>query len=234
MPAAEPGPACPAVIVVCWSAGPGHLDTVALAQADCQHPVVPPPGCHCGSLVSVGATISTAPADRLAAGACPPWVTLAALPCPILGRAVAALIDWFHWTVSSISTWHLGHLIAMQTGVPAKPAANVAKAGTWVQPIVLAIRTAGGAGSLVAMVQFGVVALSRNICSPSGRARGCCPPARYPGWLLLVTLWLPCFNYARSAPQVQNVVRLMNNAPWLREPGWSRGQIAAFRYHSGT
>ena len=56
------------------------------------------------------------------------------------------------------------------------------------------------------------------------------------GWLLLLTLWLPLLNYARSyAPQVQNVVRLMNNAPQgcVQTYGLSRGQIAAFQYHGG-
>ena len=86
------------------------------------------------------------------------------------------------------------------------------------------------------MVQFGVVAciadrapIWKSLVLPASGATL--------GWLLLLTLWLPLLNYARSyAPQVQNVVRLMNNAPQgcaYKPSGLSRGQIAAFQYHGG-
>ncbi len=54
--------------------------------------------------------------------------TLAAFALPTLSRAVAALIDWFtllFFSISTLAIWVIW--IAMQTGVPAKPAANVAK-----------------------------------------------------------------------------------------------------------
>ena len=59
---------------------------------------------------------------------------------------------------------------------------------------------------------------------------------RYPGLAAAADVVATLLNYARSyAPQVQNVVRLMNNAPQgcVQTHGLSRGRIAAFQYHGG-
>ena len=52
-------------------------------------------------------------------------------------------------------------------------------------------------------------------------------------WLLLMTLWLPLLNYARSyAPQVSNVVKALGPAPGcIQTLGLNRAQVAALQYH---
>ena len=55
------------------------------------------------------------------------------------------------------------------------------------------------------------------------------------GWLLLMTLWLPLLNYARSyAPQVRAVQAALGPAPGcVQTVGLSRAQVAALQYHGG-
>jgi hypothetical protein len=51
-------------------------------------------------------------------------------------------------------------------------------------------------------------------------------------WLLLMTLWMPVLDYARSyAPLVQRVTTLTGRAACLQTYGLSRAQIAAFKFH---
>ena len=113
-----------------WPAWPfGNMDTVALAQTDSEPPVAPAsdaaPVVRCRP---VGATLTTQPADRALLLGLPALAALAAFALPTLRRSVAALIDWFtllFFSVSAIAIWVIW--TSTQTGVPAKPAANVAK-----------------------------------------------------------------------------------------------------------
>ena len=51
-------------------------------------------------------------------------------------------------------------------------------------------------------------------------------------WLLLMTLWLPMLDFARSyAPQVRLVAAILNEPPCVEIYGMNRGQIAAFEFH---
>ena len=51
-------------------------------------------------------------------------------------------------------------------------------------------------------------------------------------WLLLMTLWLPMLDFARSyAPLVQRVVETVGKQPCVHTHGLSPGQTAAFAYH---
>ncbi|MEO8249137.1 MAG: hypothetical protein ABI589_07180, partial [Burkholderiales bacterium] len=51
-------------------------------------------------------------------------------------------------------------------------------------------------------------------------------------WLLLTTLWLPVFDYARSyGPLVRRVVSIMDQPSCVEVFGMTRAQIAAFRFH---
>ena len=188
------------------------------------------------SLVSVGATISTAPADRALLLGLPAMATLAAFALPTLSRAVAALIDWFtllFFSISTLAIWVIW--IAMQTGVPAKPAANVAKLAPGFSPSFSLFALLVALAASVAWCSLVWWRASRDR-APIWKSLVLPASGATLGWLLLLTLWLPLLNYARSyAPQVQNVVRLMNNAPQgcVQTYGLSRGQIAAFQYHGG-
>ena len=85
----------------------------------------------------------------------------------------------------------------MQTGVPAKPAANVARLAPGFEAALLAARPADGrAGTLAWMwlVRWRTGrhrhALWKSLVLPAGGVAVC--------WLLLMTLWLPLLDHARS------------------------------------
>ena len=162
--------------------------------------------------------------------------TLAAFALPTLSRAVAALIDWFtllFFSISTLAIWVIW--IAMQTGVPAKPAANVAKLAPGFSPSFSLFALLVALAASVAWCSLVWWRASRDR-APIWKSLVLPASGATLGWLLLLTLWLPLLNYARSyAPQVQNVVRLMNHAPQgcVQTYGLSRGQIAAFQYHGG-
>lgn len=80
------------------------------------------------AMVPVAATLTTDFSERSLLLALPAMATLAAFALPTFRRSAAALIDWFtllFFSGSAVIIWVIW--IAMQTGVPAKPAANVAR-----------------------------------------------------------------------------------------------------------
>ena len=82
------------------------------------------------------AAVFTPARDRSLLAALPPLAALAALALPTLRRGMAALIDWF--TVLFFSGWAIVIWvvwISLQTGVPAKPAANVARLAPGFEPV---------------------------------------------------------------------------------------------------
>ena len=51
-------------------------------------------------------------------------------------------------------------------------------------------------------------------------------------WLLLMTLWLPLLDFARSyGPLVRNVNALIGESACVQVYGMNRAQLAAFEYH---
>jgi hypothetical protein len=183
--------------------------------------------------VSVGATLSTASADRSLVLGLPALAALAAFALPTLRRSVAALIDWFtliFFSGCAFTIWVVW--IAMQTGVPRQPAANVARLapgfehGFSFAPFLIAI---GATLAWAWLVKWRVgghrAAIWKSLVLPAGGAALC--------WLLLMTLWLPLLDYARSyAPLVRRTMVVMKQQPRCVEAyGLSRGQIAAFQFH---
>ncbi len=119
----------------------------------------------------------------------------------------------------------------MQTGWPRQPAANVAKlapgfVSTFSLPALLVAIAATVAWAALVQWRAGRQrhALWKSLVLPAGGAAL--------GWVLLMTLWLPLLDYARSyAPQVERVVEITGNAHCVEFRGFSRAQIAAFQYH---
>lgn len=188
------------------------------------------------SLVSFGATATTAPADRALLLGLPALATLSAFALPTLSRAVAALIDWFtllFFSISALTIWVIW--IAMQTGVPAKPAANVAKLAPGFTPSfsLLALLVALAASAAWCSLVWWRASRDRfviwkSLVLPASGATL--------GWLLLMTLWLPLLNYARSyAPQTAELLQRMPGVQQncAQTYGLSRAQMAAFQYHGG-
>lgn len=187
-------------------------------------------------LVGLGATLSTQPSDRALLLALPALAALAAFALPTLGRSVAALVDWFtllFFSTSAIAIWVIW--ISIQTGVPAKPAANVARLAPGFVPefslfaLLVAVAASVAWCALVAWrAGRHRAAIWKSLVLPAAGATL--------SWLLLMTLWLPMLNYARSdAPQVRAILAAMGpmDASTACVYGYqlSRTQVAALQYH---
>lgn len=179
------------------------------------------------------ATLTTHAADRSLLLALPALAALAAFALPTLSRSVGALIDWFtliFFTGSALVIWVVW--ISMQTGFPAKPAANVARlVPGFVHSFSLAPFLMALAASLVWawLVKWRVdrhqAAIWKSVVLPAGGAAL--------SWLLLMTLWLPLLDFARSyAPMVKQVRSALPPTPGcVATLGLNRAQIAAFQFH---
>ena len=183
--------------------------------------------------VAVAATLTTAASDRALLLALPALAALAAFALPTLKRSVAALIDWFtllFFSGCALIIWIIW--VAMQTGVPPKPAANVARLVPGFEPDFNLLPFAIALTATLVWVWLVTwrvgrhrQALWKSLVLPAGGAALC--------WLLLMTLWLPLLDFARSyAPLVRRTLVVMKQPPSCVEVhGLNRGQIAAFRFH---
>jgi 4-amino-4-deoxy-L-arabinose transferase-like glycosyltransferase len=121
----------------------------------------------------------------------------------------------------------------MQTGASSKSIMLVNKlvpgyvpSFSWL-PFVVAIL---GTLSWVYLVLWRVgrhrTAMWKSMVLPAGGTALC--------WLLLMTLWLPILDFARSyAPLVQRVAETIGKQPCVQIYGLSPGQATAFAYHGG-
>ncbi|KQP35313.1 hypothetical protein [Pseudorhodoferax sp. Leaf274] len=186
-------------------------------------------------LVLLGGTLVAPPSDRALLLGLPAMAALAAFALPTFGRSMAALIDWFtllFFSSCAITIWVIW--ISLQTGVPAKPAANVFKLAPGFEPLfslpafVLAL---AATGVWIWLVRWRVgrhpAAIWKSLVLPAGGTALC--------WFLLMTLGMPTLNYARSyAPLVRLVQAQMKGPQGCVEiHGFTRAQIAAFRFHGG-
>ena len=182
-------------------------------------------------VVTVASAI-TAASERTLLLALPAFAAMAAFALPTLQRSVTALIDWFtllFFTGCGVVIWVVW--LAMQTGWPPQPAANVARLAPGFTPsfeyLPLALALAGSA-LWVWLVHWRAgrhrTALWKSLVLPSAGAALC--------WLLLMTLWLPLLNYARSyVPLVQQVKLAIPKTSCVAIQGLNAGQIAALKWH---
>ena len=169
----------------------------------------------------------------------PPMATLAAFALPTFRRSFSAFIDWFtliFFSGCAFIIWVIW--IAMQTGWPPQPAANVARLAPGFVPSfsVLAFVFALMATAVWAwLVKWRVgrhrQAIWKSLVLPSGGAALC--------WLLLMSLWLPLLDFARSyVPWVQQIQQTMkaqggSSSDCMMTYGLNVGQMTAFHYHGG-
>ena len=162
----------------------------------------------------------------------PCLAALAAFALPTLRRSVSALIDWFtllFFTGSALIIWVVW--LAGMTGWPRQPAANLVRLlpgldlrfSPWVFALALAASL-----TWLALVAWRVgrhrSALWKSLVLPASGATLC--------WLLLMTLWLPMIDFARSyAPLVRNVATLMGHPACVQVLGLSAAQMAALQHH---
>lgn len=189
------------------------------------------------ALVSVVTTAVTPSSDRSLMLGLPAMAALAAFALPTLSRSVAALIDWFtllFFSGCAFVIWVIW--ISLQTGVPAKPAANVAKLLPGYEPSFSLIAFVLALAATIAwawLVRWRTgrhrLVIWKSLVLPASGAALC--------WVLLMTLWLPALNFARSyTPVVRGVLRHMDKPAGgergcVEALGLNRGQVAAFRFH---
>ncbi len=149
-------------------------------------------------VTGLAGNLSMAGNDRALLLALPGLSMLAAFALPTLRRSASAAIDWFSmffFTGAAITVWVI--YSSMQLGVPAKPAANIARlAPGFVAQFSAPALAAAVAGTLawLWLLRWRTgrhrEALWKSLVLPAGGVAL--------GWLLTLTLLLPPLNYARS------------------------------------
>ena len=184
------------------------------------------------SLVGIVSALLSPNPDRGMLLALPALATLAAFALPTFSRSASALIDWFtllFFSGCALVIWVIW--ISLQTGVPAKPAANVARLAPGFEP------SFGGVAFVVALVAtvawLALVrwrtkrnrhAIWKSLVLPAGGAAL--------AWLLVMTLWLPVLDYARSyAAPVQRLAARIDAPGCVQVFGLTRPQVAALLFH---
>ena len=185
-------------------------------------------------LVCTAACIAMGGSDRALMLGLPALAVLAAFSLPTLRRSTAAAIDWFSvffFSISAIAIWVI--YLSMQTGVPAKPAANVARLAPGFIPsfsllaLVLAI---AGTMAWVGLVSWRTGRnrhpLWKSLVLPASGVALC--------WLLLMTLLLPPLDHARSyRPLVQRIAQHVPRTACITTQSLPRGQLAALQHLGG-
>ena len=150
------------------------------------------------AMVAVTASLAMGGSDRALMLALPALAVLAAFALPTLKRSAGAAIDWFSvffFSATALVVWVV--YVAMQTGVPAKPAANVAKLAPGFEPTFSwpALISAGaGTVAWLWLVRWRTArhqhALWKSLVLPAAGVAL--------SWLLLMSLWLQPLDYGRS------------------------------------
>ena len=182
--------------------------------------------------VSVAATLTTTASDRSLLLSLPPLAALAAFALPTFKRSAASLIDWFtllFFTGCGLVIWVVW--IAMQTGIPRQPAANVARLApgfepsfSWVAFLAAVAATLAWAWLVKWRTGAHRAAIWKSLVLPASGTTLC--------WLLLMTLWLPLLDFARSyAPMSRQIALLVDKHACVEIHGVGSAQAAALQYH---
>ena len=184
--------------------------------------------------VSMLACIAMGGFDRALMLGLPPLAVLAAFALPTLQRSTAAAIDWFSvflFTISAAVIWVI--YVSMQTGIPAQPAANIARLspGYARQFSALAL----GLALLGTLAWLWLVKwrtgrnrhpLWKSLVLPASGVALC--------WLLVMTLLLPPLDHARSYRSlVQRVAKAVPADACIAAPGVPRAQVVALEHLGG-
>ena len=178
--------------------------------------------------------VAMAGSDRALMLALPALAVLAAFALPTLKRSAAAAIDWFSvffFTIAVTTGWVF--YVAMQTGTPAKLAANVARlspayAHTF-SGLALALALAGTLAWLW-LVRWRTGRhrhpLWKSLVLPAGGVSVC--------WLLVMTLLLPPLDNARSyRSMMERIAQKVPAGACIAAPDMARAQVVALEYFGG-
>ncbi len=181
-------------------------------------------------------TVITSPSDRALLLGLPAFAALAAFALPTFRRAMAALIDWFTLLFCSavaITIWVIW--LAVYTGVPAKPAANVARIApgfiaqfSWPLFIVALAATFAWCTLVYWRAKRNRPEIWRSLVLPAG--------GTVLSWILLMSIWLPMLDYGRSyTAQVQALAKVLppDADTCVAADGLTRSQIVALHAQAG-
>ncbi len=183
---------------------------------------------------AIVACIAMGGSDRALMLSLPALAVLAAFALPTLQRGVAAAIDWFSvffFSLGAISVWVI--YASLQLGVPAKPAANIARLapgypGGFSLPALVAAIAGTIAWLLLVRWRTGrhPPVLWKSLVLPAGGVALC--------WLLAMTLLLPVLDYARSyRPLVERIAQQVPRDACIAAVGLQKAQLAALEVHGG-
>jgi 4-amino-4-deoxy-L-arabinose transferase-like glycosyltransferase len=178
------------------------------------------------------ASLAMGGSDRALLLGLPGVAVLAAFALPTLRRSTGSAIDWFSvffFSLLALAVWLI--YVAMQAGMPAKVAANVAKLAPgfkpqfgWVSLLIAIAATAAWMWLVRWRTARHRAAIWRTLVLPAGGV--------VLAWNLAMTLWLPPLNYARSyRPHVDLLKRHIPADVCIAAPGLPRALTAALEYH---
>ena len=183
------------------------------------------------ALVALACSLGMGGSDRALLLALPGLAVLAAFALPTLNRSTTAGIDWFSMILFTLCAGAMWVIYAsVQTGVPSKPAANIARLAPGFTPLfswlALAPALAASAGWLW-LLRWRTgrhrEALWKSLVLPAGGVALC--------WLLLMTLGLPILDYARSyRPLVERIARHVPKGQCIAAPGQTPPLVAALEF----
>lgn len=171
--------------------------------------------------------------DRSLLLALPALAVLAAFSLPTLKRTFAALLDWFSvlfFSMGAILIWVLW--VAMITGYPEKPAANVARlAPGFTMDFSIIAFGMGSAATLgwLMVVRWRIgrfqAAIWKSLILAATGSTLC--------WLLLMTLWLPLLDFGRSYAPISRRIASLIPAENIctKVLGLSQAQLAGLTHH---
>jgi 4-amino-4-deoxy-L-arabinose transferase-like glycosyltransferase len=178
--------------------------------------------------VSLGACVAGGGFDRALMIGLPAFAVLAAFALPTLKRSTSAAIDWFSvfaFTIVALAAWVI--YAAIVVGVPAKTASNIARLAQGFEgrfdalPFAVALTATL---AWLALVRWRTgrhrTALWKSLVLPAGGVAL--------AWLLLMTLWLPLLDYARSnRPWVERIAPHVRAGECVDAPGYARTMVAS-------
>jgi hypothetical protein len=188
------------------------------------------------ALVALAANLGLRGSDRALLLALPSAAVLAAFALPTLRRSASAAIDWFSmlfFSACALAIWVV--YSALHTGVPAKPAANVARLAPtfvpefgWADLLAALLATLAWLWLLRWRTGRHREAVWKSMVLPAGGVALT--------WLLLMTLWRPLLDHARSAePWVGTLAPLLaavdDRRGCIGAPGLPPALVAALEVH---
>lgn len=215
-----------------WPAWPAALWTLWRWRRHWQHRHVSVPLVIVA--VALAANLAMRGSDRALMLALPGTAMLAAFALPTLRRSATAAVDWFSmffFSLVAITVWVI--YAAMHTGLPAKPAANVAKLApsfvasfSWIDLLPALLATLAWLWLVRWRTGRHREAVWKSMVLPAGGVAL--------AWLLLMTLWRPLLDHARSArPWVETLRPHLSGADCIAAPGLSPALVAALEVHGG-